>query len=64
MAARVESLARQPALPPPLKWAGGKRWLVLRLPPLWMRSQAPRLVEPFCGALSVALGLAPEPQFH
>ena len=48
-----------PALRPPLKWAGGKRWLVPHLEPLW-RAQAPRrLVEPFCGGLAVALGLNP-----
>lgn len=51
---------RAPPLRPPLKWAGGKRWLVPRLQPLW-RAQAPRrLVEPFCGGLAVALGLNPE----
>lgn len=50
---------RAPALRPPLKWAGGKRWLAPRLLPLW-RSQGPRrLVEPFCGGLAVALGLDP-----
>lgn len=52
------------ALDPPLKWAGGKRWLVPYLIPLWEQYAAqtdfPRLVEPFCGGLAVALGLAPE----
>ena len=51
-------------LPPPLKWAGGKRWLVPHLLPLWeqyaAQTDSPRLVEPFCGGLAVALGLAPE----
>jgi len=47
-------------LRPPLKWAGGKRWLVPRLEPLWGAQTSPRLVEPFCGGLAVALGLAPE----
>ncbi len=46
-------------LPPPLKWAGGKRWLVPYLEPLWRSHQDRRLVEPFCGGLAVTLGLAP-----
>lgn len=45
---------------PPLKWAGGKRWLIKHLQPLWHRSQSTRLVEPFCGGLAVSLGLRPE----
>jgi DNA adenine methylase len=48
-----------PPLPPPLKWAGGKRWLVPILRPLWDRHEGRRLVEPFCGALAVTLGLRP-----
>jgi DNA adenine methylase len=47
-------------LKPPLKWAGGKRWLVPHLEPIWERLQHRRLVEPFCGGLAVALGLMPE----
>jgi DNA adenine methylase len=49
-----------PALRPPLKWAGGKRWLVPYLRPLWERYDGRRLVEPLCGGLAVALGLRPE----
>src|SRR5690554_6894405 len=45
---------------PPLKWAGGKRWLVPHLKPLWKGQEARRLVEPFCGGLAVCLGLRPE----
>lgn len=45
---------------PPLKWAGGKRWQVPHLIPLWSPHSHRRLVEPFCGGLSVALGLSPE----
>jgi DNA adenine methylase len=45
---------------PPLKWAGGKRWQVPHLQPLWEPHRNRRLVEPFCGGLSVALGLKPE----
>ena len=44
---------------PPLKWAGGKRWQVPHLRPLWDAHQAKRLVEPFCGGLGVALSLSP-----
>jgi DNA adenine methylase len=45
---------------PPLKWAGGKRWLVPHLQPIWDRHSGRRYVEPFCGGLAVALGLQPE----
>ncbi len=48
------------ALPPPLKWAGGKRWLVPYLRALFASHRHRRLVEPFAGGLSVALGLMPE----
>jgi len=47
-------------LPPPLKWAGGKRWQVPRLRSLWQGHAHRRLVEPFCGGLAVALGLLPD----
>ena len=45
---------------PPLKWAGGKRWLVSHLAPIWQRHLERRYVEPFCGGLAVALGLQPK----
>ncbi len=44
----------------PLKWAGGKRWLVPSIRPVWAKYQANRLVEPFCGGISIALGLMPK----
>lgn len=47
-------------LRPPLKWAGGKRWQVPHLLPIWTAHAHRRLVEPFCGGLAVALGLMPE----
>lgn len=50
---------RSSLVPPPLKWAGGKRWLVPRLRPLWAPLRERRLVEPFAGGLAVALGLQP-----
>ncbi len=46
-------------LRPPLKWVGGKRWLVPHLRPIWARYRDRRLVEPLCGGLAIALGLAP-----
>jgi DNA adenine methylase len=48
------------SLRPPLKWAGGKRWLVPHLKPLWQPHAHRRLVEPLCGGLAVSLGLMPE----
>jgi DNA adenine methylase len=47
------------SLKPLLKWAGGKRWLIPRLLELWQHNDRCRLVEPFMGSLSVALGLKP-----
>ncbi len=44
---------------PPLKWAGGKRWLVPTLLEIWRDQEHRRLVEPFVGGLAVALGLRP-----
>jgi len=45
--------------PPPLKWAGGKRWLAPSLRKLYAPFRKRRLVEPFVGGMSVALGLHP-----
>jgi DNA adenine methylase len=45
---------------PALKWAGGKRWQVPHLRPLWEPHRHRQLVEPFAGGLAVALGLTPE----
>lgn len=50
---------RPPTLRPPLKWAGGKRWQVPHLRPIWESHSRRRLVEPFCGGLAVTLGLMP-----
>jgi DNA adenine methylase len=47
------------SLRPPLKWAGGKRWQVPHLRPLWESHASRLLVEPFCGGLAVMLGLMP-----
>ena len=58
------ALAFRPAPPsapltPPLKWAGGKRWLVPHLLEHWSGHEERRLVEPFAGGLAVTLGLQP-----
>jgi len=44
-------------LDPPLKWAGGKRWLVPHIEQYWNQRPDYRLVELFSGGLAVALGL-------
>lgn len=53
--------ALEEAVPPspPLKWAGGKRWLVPRLMKKLRPHRGARLVEPFVGGLAVTLGLRP-----
>lgn len=56
----VPAPSQQANLGPPLKWAGGKRWQVPYLRPLWEQHAHRRLVEPFCGGLAVALGLRPD----
>ena len=45
---------------PPLKWAGGKRWLVPHLTSLWQPHSLRRYIEPFCGGLAAPLGLRPK----
>ena len=45
---------------PPLKWAGGKRWLVPHLLSTWEKYSDRKLVEPFAGGLAVTLGLSPK----
>lgn len=54
----TDRLAAAP--PPPLKWAGGKRWQLPHLASRWARERHRRLVEPFCGGLAVTLGLRPD----
>lgn len=64
MAAAIERAmmiaAADKAVRPPLKWAGGKRWLVPEIRKLWSRTGNRRIVEPLCGGLAVTLGLMPE----
>lgn len=45
---------------PPLKWVGGKRWLLPRLEALYAAHREKRVVEPFVGGMAVSLGLLPE----
>jgi len=60
MSVQLELRMTAPSLDPILKWAGGKRWLLPHLAPLWEPFSNMRLVEPFCGGLAVSLGLRPE----
>ena len=50
---------RSQDLTPPLKWAGGKRWLLPLLREIFALHPECRLVEPFVGGMAVALGLRP-----
>lgn len=47
-------------LRPPLKWAGGKRWQVPLIEPIWRQFESARMVELFCGGLAISLSLRPE----
>lgn len=49
---------REKTLKSPLKWAGGKRWIIPFMQLFWKDNT--RWVEPFCGGLSVAFGLLPQ----
>jgi DNA adenine methylase len=51
---------QSPPLRPPLKWAGGKRWLLPEVRPLWNGNTHRRFVEPLCGGLAMTFGLMPE----
>jgi hypothetical protein len=55
-----ETQGFEPLPKPPLKWAGGKRWLLPYLAPLWQSHSSTRYVEPFCGGLAAPLGLRPK----
>ncbi len=56
----TKEISANGSLSPPLKWAGGKRWLVPQVAALWRGHEARRYVEPFCGGLAVALALEPK----
>ena len=55
----IQVAAPASTLKPPLKWAGGKRWLVPHLRPIWERFCERRYVEPFCGGLALPLAFTP-----
>lgn len=55
---RIDSIRTVKA--PPLKWAGGKRWLVPYVSELWCKQKYNRLVEPFVGGMAIALGIQPK----
>ena len=58
---QLEALTPVPTQPlkPPLKWAGGKRWLVQHLRSTWEAFSDRRYVEPFCGGLALPLAFMP-----
>jgi DNA adenine methylase len=56
---RTLERSQSDTLRPPLKWAGGKRWLLPYIRSLWSRHGDRRLVEPFAGGLAVSIGLQP-----
>ena len=45
-------------VPPPIRWAGGKRWLVGRCPDLFV-PRSGRLIEPFAGSAAVFFSTMP-----
>jgi DNA adenine methylase len=57
----IDLVSLQTKVKPPLKWAGGKRWLLKSIKELWEPYERTdyRFVEPFCGGLGVTLGLMP-----
>lgn len=56
---QLEAPAPSRTLKPPLKWAGGKRWLVPHMRPYWEPYAHRRYVEPFCGGLALPLAFEP-----
>jgi DNA adenine methylase len=56
----VKNMIENIKMRPPLKWAGGKRWLVPHILPIWEKHKNKRLVEPFAGGLAITLGLMPK----
>ena len=53
----------QTPVDPPLKWAGGKRWLVPFFAKLLPQFKIYSFIEPFCGAAAVTLGCRPQCSF-
>ena len=57
---RQALVAERPLLQPPLKWAGGKRWLLPEIEKFWKVNPSKRLIEPFAGGLAITFGLQPD----
>lgn len=55
----IAKIQKVPQITPPLKWAGGKRWLVPYIEQIWQSYDHSRLIEPFVGGMAIALGLRP-----
>lgn len=55
----IDTIQSDGSLVPPLRWAGGKRWLVQRFPNLFDGLHG-RLIEPFFGSGAVFFRVAPE----
>ncbi len=53
-------MIKQDKITPPIKYPGGKRFLVDTIRILWELSKSKRLVEPFCGGMAISLGIAPK----
>lgn len=62
MAFQVELLPNEnlSRLEPPLKWAGGKRWLAPTIKKIYDHFLGTRFVEPFVGGMAVALYVMPQ----
>ncbi|NVJ67103.1 MAG: Dam family site-specific DNA-(adenine-N6)-methyltransferase [Gammaproteobacteria bacterium] len=45
---------------PPIKYPGGKRFLVDHIQIIWGLAKCRRLVEPFSGGMAISLGIAPK----
>lgn len=44
----------------PIKWAGGKSWLVDTVKEMYLKSGQTKIVEPFCGSCAITFGIEPE----
>ncbi|WP_457630922.1 DNA adenine methylase [Oceanithermus sp.] len=56
----VALFPKEVSYPPPLKWAGGKRWLAPFIKDIYSECGPRRLVEPFVGGMAVSLHILPK----